>query len=106
MDEYLPLELRNYAKNHKRNLALVYIRSNNDALNEIFVAEREVCKTSTFQVTADGRWLGKFKSSGFIISTGTGSTGWLHSAKRVQENTVARILSKFGAQHEPFEVHE
>ena len=91
----IDLDLDNQAANHKVL-----------ALNEIFVAEREVCKTSTFQVTADGRWLGKFKSSGFIISTGTGSTGWLHSAKRVQENTVARILSKFGAQHEPFEVHE
>ena len=37
MDEYLPLEIRHYAKNHKRNLALVYVRSNNDLLDEIFV---------------------------------------------------------------------
>jgi NAD kinase len=29
----------------------------------------------------DGRDLGKFKSSGIIIATGTGSTGWLFSAK-------------------------
>ena len=57
-------------------------------------------------MTADKKWLGKFKSSGFIISTGTGSSGWLHSARRVQEIGVARMLSRCGAQHEPSEVNE
>ena len=37
VDEYLPNELRYYAKNHKRNLGLVYFRANNDSINNIAV---------------------------------------------------------------------
>ena len=62
------------------------------SLNEIFVAEDKVSKTSIFKLTADKKFLGKFKSSGLIISTGTGSTGWLHSAKRMSELDVKRAL--------------
>ena len=50
-------------------------------------------------------YLGKFKSSGIIISTGTGSTGWLYSAKRFTEIDVERALAKLGAYNEPAEVH-
>jgi len=62
------------------------------SLNEIFVAEDKVSKTSVFKLTADKKPLGKFKSSGLLIATGTGSTGWLYSAKRMSEIDVKRAL--------------
>lgn len=62
------------------------------SLNEIFVAEDKVSKSSIFKLTADKKYLGKFKSSGLLISTGTGSTGWLYSAKRMSEIDVKRAL--------------
>jgi len=48
--------------------------------------------------------IGKFKSSGLIIATGTGSTGWLYSAKRFTELDVMRALGNLGAHGEPEEV--
>ena len=48
--------------------------------------------------------LGKFKSSGLIIATGTGSTGWLYSARRFTELDVQRALNYLGAHGEPGEV--
>lgn len=55
---------------------------------------------------SEGKYKGKFKSSGLIISTGTGSTGWLYSAKRFTEINVERALSKLGAYNEPLDVHK
>ena len=52
-------------------------------LNEIFVAEQDTGKTSIYRLIVDNVYLGKFKSSGMIISTGTGSSGWLFSARRI-----------------------
>ncbi len=54
----------------------------------------------------NGDYVGKFKSSGLIISTGTGSTGWLYSAKRFTEINVERALNKLGAYNEPHEVYK
>ena len=71
------------------------------ALNEIFCAEDAVSKTSIFKIGADKQFLGKFKSSGLIISTGTGSTGWLYSAMRMSEIDVRRALEQLGAHGEP-----
>lgn len=39
---------------------------------------------------------GKFKSSGIIISTGTGSTGWLYSARRITDIDVKRAMTQLG----------
>jgi NAD+ kinase len=50
-------------------------------LNEVFAAEKDVSTTSIYRLTVDGRDMGRFKSSGIIISTGTGSSGWLYSAR-------------------------
>jgi NAD kinase len=50
-------------------------------LNEVFAAEKDVSCTSMYKLIVDGRDMGKFKSSGIIISTGTGSSGWLYSAR-------------------------
>ena len=74
------------------------------SLNEIFVAEENVSQTSVFRLGVDGRNVGKFKSSGLIIATGTGSTGWLYSAKRFTELDVKRALENLGAHGEPAQV--
>ena len=47
----------------------------------MFAAEKDVAMTSLYRLIVDEKDLGKFKSSGVIISTGTGSSGWLYSAK-------------------------
>ena len=74
---------------------------NQYSLNEIFVAEENVSQTSIFRLKVDGDFAGKFKSSGLIIATGTGSTGWLYSAKRFTELDVKRALANLGAHDEP-----
>ena len=51
------------------------------SLNEIFAAEKDVSNTSMYKLIIDGKDMGKFKSSGIIISTGTGSSGWLYSVR-------------------------
>lgn len=71
------------------------------SLNEIFCAEENVSQTSIFRLKVDGDSVGKFKSSGLIIATGTGSTGWLYSAKRFTELDVKRALANLGAHDEP-----
>ena len=50
-------------------------------LNEVFAAEKDVSTTSMYRLEVDGKDMGKFKSSGVIIATGTGSSGWLYSAR-------------------------
>lgn len=47
------------------------------ALNEVFCSEKDVGKISVYDLTIDKEPIGKFKSSGIICSTGTGSSGWL-----------------------------
>ena len=71
------------------------------SLNEIFVAEENVSQTSIFHFSVDKKFVGKFKSSGLLIATGTGSTGWLYSAKRFTEIDVKRALNNLGAHYEP-----
>ena len=53
------------------------------SLNEVFAAEKDVSCTSMYKLLVDGKDMGKFKSSGIIISTGTGSSGWLYSARQI-----------------------
>ena len=62
-------------------------------LNELFMAEKDSSKTSSYQMTVDGTKLGHFKSSGVIVSSGTGSSGWLYGAKRIT-NTGVKEISK------------
>ena len=52
-------------------------------LNEVLCAEAEVSHASRYRVVRDGVDLGVFKSSGLIVSTGTGSTGWLYATRQV-----------------------
>ena len=50
-------------------------------LNEVMVAESDPAHVSNYRLAVDEKDIGKFKSSGIIIATGTGSTGWMYSAK-------------------------
>lgn len=58
-------------------------------LNEIMLSEADASVLSVYRLTVNGNDIGKFKSSGIIVSTGTGSTGWLYSAKQVTPEVVA-----------------
>jgi hypothetical protein len=58
-------------------------------------SEKDASQVSMYRLLVDNRDLGKFKSSGIIIATGTGSTGWLYSAKQItpyQVNHFKRII--------------
>ncbi|EYC29406.1 hypothetical protein Y032_0006g2960 [Ancylostoma ceylanicum] len=46
------------------------------ALNEVFVGEDEAAKVSTYSISIDDQPMVKQKSSGLIVTTGTGSTSW------------------------------
>lgn len=72
-------------------------------LNEIFAAEQDVGKASTYRLEVDGKDLGRFKSSGILVSTGTGSSGWLFSARRITQSDVWTILNYLGV-HENTEL--
>lgn len=63
------------------------------SLNEIFCAEKNISQTSIYRLKVDNQMRGKFKSSGIIISTGTGSTGWLYSARRITDIDVQRAMT-------------
>jgi NAD+ kinase len=70
--------------------------TNKLVLNEIFTAEKDTGKTSIYRLFVDDEDLGKFKSSGIIISTGTGSSGWLFSARRITQSDVRTVLNYMG----------
>ena len=53
------------------------------SLNEVFCAEKDVSSASRYRIVKDGADLGVFKSSGLIVSTGTGSSGWLYAARQL-----------------------
>lgn len=60
-------------------------------LNEVFAAEKDVSTTSMYRLEVDGKDMGKFKSSGIIIATGTGSSGWLYSARQVTYQDISIV---------------
>ena len=63
------------------------------------MAEKNASKISSYKVKADGIDIGRFKSSGIIISTGTGSTGWLYGAKRVTAKEIQMIAQEIIKRH-------
>lgn len=65
-------------------------------LNEVMLSEADASVLSVYRLTIDGRDIGKFKSSGILVSTGTGSTGWLYSAKQVTPEIVAHYRVMLG----------
>lgn len=58
------------------------------------MAEKNASKTSMYQMKADKIDMGKLRSSGIIISTGSGSSGWLYGAKRVTNRNVNDIIQQ------------
>jgi NAD+ kinase len=67
-------------------------------LNEVFAAEKDVSCTSMYRIHVDNKDMGKFKSSGVIISTGTGSSGWLYSARQITPHNISLIQDIIGSQ--------
>lgn len=57
-------------------------------LNEVFTAEKDTGSASRYRIRQDAIDMGVYKSSGLIIATGTGSTGWLYSSRQM---TPAKI---------------
>lgn len=49
-----------------------------------------------YRIIVDEKDMGKFKSSGLIISTGTGSSGWLYSARQITNHDVSTIQQILG----------
>lgn len=66
-------------------------------LNEAFCAERDVSSASRYCVLKDGKDLGVFKSSGLIVSTGTGSTGWLYAARQLTVQQLMEVQAMIGS---------
>ena len=66
-------------------------------LNEAFIAEKDVASASRYRIMPDGIDLGMFKSSGLIVSTGTGSSGWLYSARQLNGAKISAVMEKLGA---------
>ena len=67
-------------------------------LNEVMLSEQDASVLSVYRLGIDGRDIGKFKSSGILVSTGTGSTGWLYSAKQVTPEMIAHYRVILGKQ--------
>ena len=61
------------------------------ALNEVFLAEKDASKTSWLGLEVDDFDHGSRRSSGIMVSTGTGSSGWLYGAKRINGQNVRGI---------------
>ena len=59
-------------------------------------AEQDPSVLSIYRLTVDGRDLGKFRSSGVLFSTGTGSTGWLYSAKQITAREINNLKNIIG----------
>lgn len=60
-------------------------------LNEVFCAEKKVSEVSRYCIEKDGEDIGVFKSSGLIISTGTGSSGWLYGVRQITAQQLEEI---------------
>ena len=58
------------------------------------MAEKNNAMTSIYSVLADNMNIGRFKSTGIIVSTGTGSSGWLYGAKRITAVNVEDIIEE------------
>jgi hypothetical protein len=68
------------------------------------LAEIDITSPSIYRAYVDDIDMGKFKSSGLIISTGTGSRGWLLSARRISPDVVKSVLDLLGSDEQCFEV--
>ena len=63
-------------------------------------AEQDPSVLSIYRLNVDGRDIGKFRSSGVLFSTGTGSTGWLYSARQITAREVNNLKHIIGLQND------
>ena len=83
-------------KNSKNETVNEVVHIKRLILNEILTAEAVVASASRYRLKPDGKDLGMFKSSGLIVSTGTGSTGWLYSAKHITPAKIQALRERIG----------
>ena len=104
-----------YARSYEKRTRILYKRIKNHeeeeeqkvlCLNEVFCAEKEVSSASRFCIMRDGRDLGVFKSSGLIISSGTGSTGWLYAARQLTADQIRDISNCIGSLSSDCDTHD
>ena len=62
------------------------------------MSEKDPSHKASYHVKVSDGNLGRFKSSGIIVSTGTGSSGWLYGAKRMTSYNVRDIVNELKAQ--------
>jgi broad specificity phosphatase PhoE/NAD kinase len=66
------------------------------ALNDILIAEKDPGRPFVYELTVDDQASEIQRSSGVLISTGTGSTAWMSSAAAIHADQVQRILADVG----------
>ena len=67
-----------------------------NTLNDICMTERNIGKASSYILKVDDTNHGKIKSSGILLSTGTGSTGWLYNARKANIGYIEDIMLELG----------
>jgi NAD+ kinase len=67
------------------------------ALNEVLIAEHDVCRPTMHRTKIDDTDFGPVqKSCGVIVCSGSGSTAWMHSASAVRVDDAELILDAAG----------
>nr|CAH8870738.1 unnamed protein product [Trichobilharzia regenti] len=62
------------------------------ALNEVFAGESLSACVSVYDISVDGAKSEKQKSSGIVISTGTGSTSWSYQINKIPKPNLMELL--------------
>jgi hypothetical protein len=73
------------------------------------ISEHDASQLSVYRLKADDIELGKFRSSGILIASGTGSTGWLYSARQINARKITNLKRIIGLQRpteEDIEVYD
>ncbi|XP_018653943.1 putative poly(p)/ATP NAD kinase [Schistosoma mansoni] len=63
------------------------------ALNEVFAGAASSACVSDYDISVDsGETIERQKSSGLVISTGTGSTSWSHQINKLSESNIKKLF--------------
>ncbi|CAH8617631.1 unnamed protein product [Schistosoma intercalatum] len=63
------------------------------ALNEVFAGAASSACVSVYDISIDsGKTIEKQKSSGLVISTGTGSTSWSHQINKISKSNIRKLF--------------
>lgn len=68
------------------------------ALNDVYMGEYVASGTSYFEMKVDQGATNKYKSSGLIASTGTGSNAWFSSHSRLTNDQIRKVV-QIAANH-------